>query len=84
MGRRNGQAAEVTSPDTQVELAKPTQFSRLPDQGLGRQAHQFRISQEGLNRNREAEFRAAPNAAAMLGRKPRHYLRRVSFRRFDE
>jgi hypothetical protein len=84
MSWRNGQAAEVTSPDTQVELAKPTQFSRLPDQGVGRQARQFRISQEGLSRKRETEFWASPNVAAVLGRKPRHHLRHVSFRRFDK
>jgi hypothetical protein len=84
MSRRNGQAAEVTSPDTQVELAKPTKFSLLPDQGVGRETRQFRVSKEGLRRKRETEFRAAPNAAAVLGRKPRHYLRHVSFRHFDE
>jgi hypothetical protein len=84
MSRRNGQAAEVTSSDTQVELAKPTQFSVLPDQGVGRKTRQFRVSKEGLRRKRETEFRAAPNAAAVLGRKPRHYLRHVSFRHFDE
>jgi hypothetical protein len=84
MSRRNGQAAEVTSPDTQVELAKPTQFRVLPDQGVGRDTGQFRVIKEGLGRKRETEFRAAPNAAAVLGRKPRHYLRNVSFRRLDE
>ena len=84
MSRRNGQAAKVTSRHTQVELTKPTHFSRLPDQGVGRHARQFRIGQKGLSRKRETEFRASPNAAAVLGRKPRHYLRHVSFRRFDK
>jgi hypothetical protein len=84
ISRRNDQAAEVTSPGTQVELAKPTQFKRLPDQSVGRETRQFRVIQEALNRERETEFRAAPNAAAVLGPKPRHYLRHVSFRCFDE
>jgi hypothetical protein len=84
ISRRNGQAAEVTSPGTQVKLAKPTQFSRLPDQSVGRETRQFRVSQEGICRKRETEFRATPNVAAVLAQKPRHHLRHVSFRRFDQ
>jgi hypothetical protein len=43
ISRRHDQAAEVTSPGTQVELAKPTQFSRLPDQGVGRETRRRRL-----------------------------------------